>query len=87
MSSPISHVTQAPAAQTPTVAAQPKAPAAKAQQLPTDKVTISAAAQTAAQELTETRVQTTQEASKGDLQAKRLLAKESAAQTTLVSKK
>ncbi|HYL64247.1 MAG TPA: hypothetical protein VE077_16665 [Candidatus Methylomirabilis sp.] len=81
MRSPISHVTQAPAAQTQTAAPQPKAaPAAKAQQLPTDTVNIRSAAQSLAAEAVESRAQTIQEAAKGDSQARRLLAKETAAQ-------
>ena len=47
---------------------------------PKDTVQISTAAQTAVQEARETRTQTTQEAAKGDRQAQKLLAKETAAQ-------
>jgi hypothetical protein len=53
--------------------AAPKAP------VPKDTVQISTAAQTALQESRETSTQTAQEASRGDRQAARLLAKESAA--------
>jgi hypothetical protein len=44
--------------------------------MPQDSVHISNAAKAALQELTETRFQTAQEASRGDLQVRRLLAKE-----------
>jgi hypothetical protein len=47
---------------------------------PKDTVQISGAAQSAVQEARETRTQTTQEAAKGDRQAQKLLAKETAAQ-------
>lgn len=80
MSSPVSHVTQAPAGQSQAAAPQSKAPAAKTQQLPVDTVKISSAAQSLAQEAVESRAQTIQEAAKGDSQARRLLAKENAAQ-------
>lgn len=80
MSSPVSHVAQAPAAQTQAAAPQSKAPATKTQQLPVDTVKISSAAQSLAQEAVESRAQTIQEAAKGDSQARRLLARESAAQ-------
>jgi hypothetical protein len=80
MSSPIGNVTQAPAAaQATAVPPKAQAPAAKAQQTPTDTVQISSAAQTISQEIQETRAQTVQEAAKGDNQARRLLAKEDAA--------
>jgi len=78
MSGPISSVAQAPAAAQSTAPVQNAAPA-KPQATPTDTVQISSAAQTAAQELVETRAQTTREASKGDQQAVRLLARENAA--------
>ncbi len=74
-----SQLTQAaaPAAQTPQqpAAAPPKA-VAKAE----DSVNLSSIALAAAKEATETQTQTAKEASKGDNQAKRLLAKEQAAQ-------
>lgn len=79
MSTTVSHVAQPPAAQPQAAASQPKA-AAKTQQLPTDTVHISSAAQSLAQEAVESRAQTIQEAAKGDGQANRLLAKEDAAQ-------
>lgn len=47
--------------------------------VPADKVTLSSAAQSMMKELSETPAQTQREASSGDLQAKRLLAKEAAA--------
>ena len=53
---------------------------AKPTPAPQDTVQISKAAQTAVQEARETRTQTTQEAAKGDRQAQKLLAKETAAQ-------
>jgi hypothetical protein len=56
----------------------PKPPAATAPQAAAT-VNISAAAQ-ALQEVTETQAQTTREAGSGDLQARRLLAREAAAQ-------
>ena len=84
MSNPISSVTQAPpvqtAAQAPAAAAKPAA--APAQKTPTDTVTISNSAQTILQEAQETRAQTVKEASGGDSQARRLLAKETAAAAT-----
>jgi hypothetical protein len=71
----------------PTDAVQPATSAGKPSQTtapskattPQDTVQISVAAQTALQELTETPVQTAQEARGGDHQAARLLAKEAAA--------
>lgn len=79
--------TQASAAQNQGAGPETKAAPTKVQQLPTDTVTISSAAKAAAQELTETRVQTTQEAARGDLQARRLLAQESATQAGQVNSK
>jgi|HubBroStandDraft_3_1064219.scaffolds.fasta_scaffold129419_2 hypothetical protein len=79
MLTPITNVTPAPAADQPkpTQSAAQPAPKAKSQPAPTDTVTLSAAASTR-QELTETSAQTAKEASHGDIQAKRLLAKEAA---------
>jgi hypothetical protein len=57
--------------------ANPKVAEPKAQ--PKDSVQISSVAKQALQEATETQAQTAQEARGGDLQAKRLLAKEEAA--------
>jgi hypothetical protein len=67
--------------------AEAKPATTKAQQVPSDTVTISSAAKAAAQELSETHVQTAQEAAHGDVQAKRLLAKESATQAPPVKSK
>jgi len=53
---------------------------AKPQPAITDTVKISSAAQTVAQEATETAAQTAREASNGDRQAQRLIAKENAAE-------
>jgi hypothetical protein len=89
MSLSINSATHAEAAATskPTNAAPPatsegKLPQTTAPSKPTtpqDTVQISVAAQTALQELTETPVQTAQEARGGDHQAARLLAKKTAA--------
>ena len=62
----------------PAPAPKPPQPLAAPQSPVTDTVQISAAAQ-ALQEVTETQVQTAKEARSGDLQAVRLLAKETAA--------
>jgi hypothetical protein len=59
-------------------ASQPQQVQAKSP-VPKDTVQISTAAQSALQESRETQAQTSQEASRGDRQAARLLAKESAA--------
>ena len=79
----ISNVTHAPAP-APTTSAPPKKPSQPAKQTApaTDSVQISKTAQTAAaalQEARETPTQTSQEAARGDLQARRLAAKEAAA--------
>jgi hypothetical protein len=58
-------------------ATRPQQTAAPTKQQPTDTVQISAAAQ-ALQESAETSAQTTREAGAGDVQAQRLLAKQSA---------
>jgi hypothetical protein len=75
--------TIAPAAQKLPVAKSAKATddstQAKPVAAPKDTVQISGAAQSAVQEARETRTQTTQEAAKGDRQAQKLLAKETAA--------
>ncbi len=75
---PVSNAIQAqpPVNSTP-VNQQPAQP--KPQPVAADTVKISSAALAAFQEATETSVQTTKEAAKGDLQAQRLLAKEAAA--------
>lgn len=80
MSSSISHVPQAPPAPSQATAPQPKPQAAKTPPLPQDTVTISCAARSLAAQAVESRAQTIQEAANGDSQARRLLAKEAAAQ-------
>ena len=67
-----------PAAQPKPVETNTKVTESKSQQAPNEIVQISSAAQTALKELTETKEQTVQEANRGDIQAKRLLAKEAA---------
>jgi hypothetical protein len=57
------------------------AQASPAASTPTDTVQISVAAKSLVQEATETKTQRAQEALKGDLQAQRLLAKETPAKT------
>jgi hypothetical protein len=75
MITPVSNATQAQ----PPIQSKPttQAPQGKPQPTPTDTVTISAAKQIV-QESLENSAQTTREAASGDLQAKRLLAKEAA---------
>lgn len=72
---------QAPAAAKSATSGQTAAPAQSASKAgaTTDTATISTAAQTASQEAKETPAQTAKEASHGDRQAARLLAKEAAA--------
>ena len=72
---------QAPAAAKSAKSGQTAAPAQSASKAgaPTDTATISTAAQAASQEAKETPAQTAKEASHGDQQAARLLAKEAAA--------
>lgn len=78
MSDPVGSVTQIqPAAQP--ADARAKAPAPTAQPVPSDTVQLSNAAQAALREALETPAQTAKEAGAGDIQAKRLLAKEAAA--------
>jgi hypothetical protein len=82
VSNPVNAVTQsqpvqnAPQASTAAV----KTPPAQAASTSTDTVTISSSAKAILQEVQETHAQTVQEASGGDSQAKRALAKEAAAQ-------
>ena len=76
MVTPITHATQAPAADQSTAVRQPS-PQAKPQPAPTDTVNPSSGV-ALRQELTETAVQTAREASQGDIQAKILLAREAA---------
>lgn len=67
-------------AQSTTPAKSAQAPKSQSTSRGTDTVTISSAATNkAVKEATETRVQTQQEAQRGDLQAQRLLAREEAA--------
>lgn len=78
MSDPVGSVTQTQAvAQAADLRA--KAPEPRPQPLPTDTVQLSDAAQAALRETVETPAQTAKEAATGDLQAKRLLAKQAAA--------
>ena len=79
MITPVSSATHAQAAVQPKPATQQ--PQAKPQSAPTDTVTISAAKQIV-QESLENSVQTAKEAASGDLQAKRLLAREAADRVT-----
>jgi hypothetical protein len=78
---PVSNSTQTQATVQPKAApqqaAQPQQPAQPKPASPTDTVTLSAAKQIA-QEAVETSAQTTKEAAGGDVQAKRLLAREAA---------
>ena len=59
--------------------ARARAPESQPQPVPVDKVELSSAAQAALRESVETPAQTAKEAGSGDMQAKRLLAKEEAA--------
>ena len=84
MVTPVSQVTQAIPVSTVTKAkeAKPETEAPSGTEEGSTKVTLSAAGQAAAaavEEATETAAQTAQEASKGDLQAKRLEARHAAA--------
>ena len=58
---------------------RPKAAEPRPQPVPIEKVQLSSAAQAALRESVETPAQTAKEASSGDVQAKRLLAKQEAA--------
>jgi hypothetical protein len=84
MSDPVSSVTQAQVA-TQATDVRAKAPDPRPQPVPSETVQLSSAAQAALQEAVETQAQTAKEAGKGDLQAKRLLAKETAAQQEYTS--
>jgi len=79
MLSATAHVNSTPAADQTAAAARQPAPQAKSQPAPTDTVTLSPSAQQQ-QELVETPTQTAREASKGDIQARNLQAREAAAQ-------
>ncbi|HMD97516.1 MAG TPA: hypothetical protein VKM93_09345 [Terriglobia bacterium] len=74
----VSNATQTQAVAVPTTVT-PKTPAPKPQAIAADTVTLTNAAQTAAQEAAETPAQTRIEAGKGDAQAQRLLSKEALA--------
>jgi hypothetical protein len=77
MSDPVGSVTQTQAvAQAADVRA--KAPDPPPQPVPSDTVQLSSAARAALQEAAETPAQTAKEAAAGDLQAKRLLARQAA---------
>ena len=76
MVTPITHATQSPSAEQPTVVRQPS-PQVKPHPTPTDTVNLSAGV-ALRQELTENSVQTAREASQGDVQARNLLAREAA---------
>ena len=74
----VSTASTQPAAQPKPVETNAKVSESRSQQAPNEIVQISSAAQAALKELTETKEQTVQEANRGDIQAKRLLAKEAA---------
>jgi hypothetical protein len=78
MSSQVSSVTQSPPVPPPTDV-RAKAHESRHQPVPSDTVKLSGAAQAALREALETPAQTAKEAGTGDLQAKRLLAKQAAA--------
>jgi hypothetical protein len=84
MSTPINAIKQAQPVQnpTPTAVASQKAGVPKSQALPADSVTISSSAKAILQEVSETRAQTQLEANGGDVQARRLLAREAASKLT-----
>jgi hypothetical protein len=77
----VTATTTTPAAKSAPSQKSAQTPATSTASIPKDTVRISVAAQTALQETTETQAQTAKEAGKGDLQAQRLLAKETAAKT------
>jgi hypothetical protein len=77
MSDPMSSVKAQAAVQPASV--QPRAPEPKPQVLAKDTVQLSSAAQAALLEALETPAQTAKEARGGDIQAKRLMAKQAAA--------
>ena len=78
MSSEVTSVTQPQPAPQPTDV-RTKAPETRPQPVPRESVQLSSAAQTALREALETPAQTVKEAGTGDVQAKRLLAKQAAA--------
>ena len=77
MSNPVGSVTQTQAA-VQVADVREKAPETRPRPVPVDKVQLSSSAQAALREVTETPAQTAKEASSGDAQARRLLAKEEA---------
>ncbi len=78
MADPVGSVTQTQApAQAAAVRSKP--PESRRETVPSDSVQLSSAAQSALREASETPAQTAKEAGTGDLQARRLLAKEEAA--------
>ena len=79
MSDPVSGVPSTPAVSPTSVVHRKPVPEAQPKVLPKDTVSLSSAAQSALEESSETQAQTTKEATGGDLQAKRLLAKQAAA--------
>jgi hypothetical protein len=82
MSNPITSVTQTQQAQQSSdqaTAVNSRASGSIPKQVPTDTVSISTAAKAILQEVQENHAQTVQEAKGGDNQARRLLAKEAAA--------
>jgi hypothetical protein len=81
MISAISSATPSHAAAQPQAATQPAQ--AKPQPAPTDTVQISSEAKQILQESIETPVQTAKEAAGGDLQARRLVAREAAAKAAI----
>jgi hypothetical protein len=78
MSDSVGSVTQSQAT-VPVEDARAKEPEPRAQPIPVDKVQLSSSAQAALRESVETPAQTAKEAGSGDMQARRLLAKEEAA--------
>jgi hypothetical protein len=78
MSDSVGSVTQTQAAEK-VAEARAKTPESRPQPVPIDKVQLSSAAQAALREAVETPAQTAKEAGSGDMQAKRMLAKQEAA--------
>jgi hypothetical protein len=78
----VSAASTQPAVQSKPVAISTNAAESTKRQAPKETVQISNAAQAALKEFTETHQQTVQEANKGDIQAKMLLAREAAQKAT-----
>ena len=78
MSDPVGSITQIQTAAQ-SAGVRPRANEPRPQPVPIDQVQLSSAAQAALRETVETPAQTAREANTGDLQARRLLAKEEAA--------